>query len=254
MRRSPGLGPAARRSVAALGLALALVGPGALAAAQDEDAIADDVADDAPSSADDVSDTELVRWASRELARAARRAVGDWPPVPPDAYLGAGTSRDLRLAGEDSEIGLRLVAELGGGALGLLVGGGAGALFIWAVAEGNAGMEWLSIAVGTAVALGGVGLSAGVTLAGELTGGRGNFGFAFLGQVVGALLALPLVALGQAQDALALTLVAAGVLPLGGAILGYELAHADRPGGGGPIAMVVPTRDGALATVAAPLP
>jgi hypothetical protein len=201
---------------------------------------------------DDASDEELIRWAARELARADGRRAGDRPPVPPDAYLATGAAPDVQLL--EDRLELRLLAELGLGLAGILLGGGAGALLVWAASESNAEPTWMAIAVGSATVLGALGVTAGVTLGAELTGGRGNFGHAFLGQVIGAVLALPLVAIGLANDALPLTLVAAGVLPLAGAILGYEVGHGDRVSAGGAQAFVTPTRTGAIATVAGSLP
>ncbi|MCA9607572.1 MAG: hypothetical protein KC619_18320 [Myxococcales bacterium] len=220
-------------------LLLALVPAGA--AAQDEPAD------------DELSDEALIRWASREIGRSEGRALGERPPVPPDAYLHDGAPYDLHLAGEEDQLGLRLLAEAGGGLVGILAGGGIGAVIVWVASESNADPTWMATAVGAAAILGSVGVTAGVTLAADLTGGRGNFGHAFIGQAIGAVVALPLVVLGLANDALPLSLVAAGVLPLAGAILGYEVGHADRVSAGGPIAFVTPTRAGALATVAGPL-
>ena len=223
--------------------ALLLVTVPAGAAAQDLDA----------PSRDEPSDEELIRWASHEVGRVDGRSLGERPPVPPDAYLAQGGPHDLHLVGEDDRLALRLLAEVGGGLVGVLAGGGIGALVIWAAAESNADPTWLAIAVGTGAVLGSLGVTGGVTLAADLCGGRGNFGHAFLGEVIGAVAALPLVVLAFANDALPLALVAAGVLPLAGAMLGYEVGHADRVSAGGPIAFVTPTPSGALATVAGPL-
>ncbi len=228
----------------ALVIALALLAVPAAAGAQDEEA----------SAAGEPSDEELIRWASREIGRADGRTLGDRPPVPPDAYLVSGGPYDVELASDDERLALRLLAEVGGGLAGVLAGGGLGAVLIWVASESNADPDWMAIAVGAGTILGALGVTSGVTLAADLTGGRGNFGHAFLGQVIGAVAALPLVVLGLANDALPLALVAAGVLPLAGAVLGYEIGHADRVSAGGPIAFVTPTREGALATVAGPLP
>lgn len=228
----------------ALASLVALVPAGARAQAEEPDALEDE--------AGDPSDEELVRWAAREIARADGRRAGERPPVPPDAYLAVGATPDVQLL--EDRLELRLLAELGLGLGGILLGGGAGALLVWAASESNADPTWMAIAIGSATVLGALGVTAGVTLGAELTGGRGNFGHAFLGQVIGAVLALPLVAIGLANDALPLALVAAGVLPLAGAILGYEVGHGERAGGGSPQAFVAPTRTGAIATVAGSLP
>jgi hypothetical protein len=60
----------------------------------------------------------------------------------------------------------------------------------------------------------------------------------------------------MANDAPALALVAAGLLPLAGAILGYELSHAGTGGSPAPrqLAFVSPTPDGVVGGVAGELP
>ncbi|MCB9596459.1 MAG: hypothetical protein H6719_27295 [Sandaracinaceae bacterium] len=229
-----------------LAVALIVASP-AIAAAQD-------LEPDPIPSPDEPSDEDLIRWASREVGRQAGRSIGEHPPVPPDPYLGTGAGPELHLPDEEGRLVLRLLAETGGGLLGVGAGGGLGALLVWAFNEGNASPDALAIAWGAAVILGSLGVTGGVTLTADWMGGRGNFGHAFLGQLVGAVAALPLVALGLANDSPALALVAAGLLPLAGAILGYEIGHMDRAGAGGPTAYVVPTMNGALAGVAGPLP
>jgi len=201
-----------------------------------------------------VSDDEVIRWAAREVGRHDRLSLGRYPPVPPDEYLGH-SAPSIALPGESNgQIGARLFAELGGGTLGLLLGGGAGSLLVWAVLEERVAADWTAVAIGAGTVLGALGLTAGVTVAADLTGGRGNFGYAFLGQVVGAVAALPIVVFGQANDALALSLVAVGILPLAGAILGYEIGHADHPLSGPALAYLTPIDGGAVAGVAGPLP
>lgn len=231
-------------------------------AATEEPAILESPTAEDPSEAStregDVSDRELIRWASRELARADGRAPGERPPIPPDEYLrrsrrGGGvalpdrTERDV----------VRLLAELGLGALGAGLGGGAGALLIWAVMESRANPSWVALSVMGGTMLGAVGLTTGVTLGAHLAGGRGNWGQAFLGQLIGSAAALPLVVLALDNDALAAGLVAAGVLPLAGAVLGYEIGHGDAESGTSRppvVAYAVPTRGGALGGVAGSLP
>ena len=108
---------------------------------------------------------------------------------------------------------------------------------------------WLMIAAGSGTVAGALSVTAGVTLAAHLTNGRGNFGHAFLGQMIGGAVAVPFVVLALDQDALPAALVAAGLLPLAGAVLGYEVGHAN---GGGSLPVMVgvaPLPDGALASV-----
>ena len=200
------------------------------------------------------SDDDVARWAATEVGRRHGRAVGGRPPLPPDGYL-EGPDSDgppLQLRLEPAQDLVRVLSELGMGALGVALGGGAGALLVWATSEGGGEPTWLVVSVGAAAMLGAVGVTAGVTLAGHLTSGHGNFGHAFLGQIVGAAAALPLVVVGQANDLLALSLAAAGLLPLAGAVIGYELGHADDGLAG--IVRLTPTMGGALATVAGQLP
>jgi len=253
--------PAGRRSgpityaegVRPLCLVLALLAVTPVARAQDVEAIPVPPAP-AAAPADEVDDDALIRWASRSLALWRAEPVSDtrrFPPLPPDEYLEHGAAGPTaRLPSTVGRDGGRLLAELGGGALGVLVGGGAGALLIWAANEGGAEDDWLAIAVGGGVLLGSLGVTGGVTLGAHLAGGHGNFGHAFMGQVIGAAASLPLVVIGMENDALPLTLVALGVLPLAGAILGYEIGHGEHALSGGPVAFVAPTRGGAFAGVA----
>jgi len=203
----------------------------------------------------DVSDSEVIRWAARELSRADGRAVARRPPVPPDPYLGHGPrpAAEVSPAVDD---GIRLLAELGGGTLGVLLGGGAGALLVWAAVEADANPDWMMMAGAAGGVLGAFGVTAGVTLAADATGGRANFGHAFIGQAIGSVAAVPFVVLGLSNDAPAAAFVAAGLLPVAGAVLGYELAHglATAGDGGDPVvAWVAPIRDGAMGGVAGEL-
>ena len=206
----------------------------------------------------DVSDAEVIRWAARDVGRSEGRPPSARPPVPPDPYLhDPGHSGEVVLPGEDERTGTRLLAEVGGGALGVLVGGGAGGLIIWAALESGANPDLVVIAVGGGTVLGALAVSAGVTLAADLTGGRGNFGHAFLGQMVGGLAALPFVVLGFQEGSPAAALVAIGLLPLAGAILGYELGHSSGSGTVPPVqalAFLTPVEGGALAGVSGTLP
>lgn len=199
------------------------------------------------------SDEELIRWAARVVGQVDGRTVGEHPPVPPDSYVRSGTLSGIPNAG-DEEDAARLLAELTGGALGLLVAGGAGALLVWAASEGDASPDGMAIAVGAATIAGALGLAAGVTLAADLAGGRGNFGHAFLGLLLGAAASLPLVALGFSNDSPVASMVAAGLLPLAGAVLGYEVGHSERARGTSTVAYLTPSNGGVQAGVAGSLP
>lgn len=224
----------------ALTLALALAAFGSVAQAQGD-------------AGDDLTDDELIRWAAREVGRADGRSLGEHPPLPPFSYLSSGTPGGFRGVGPDRVMG-RLLAELAGGAFGVLLGGGAGTLLVWAAIEGDANPDLMFIAAGTGTVLGALGVTAGVTLAAHLTGGRGNFGHAFLGQMLGSAAALPLVVLGVNRDAPLAAVLAAGLLPLAGAMLGYEIGHAEKSSGIYLMAFVAPSEGGGSAGVAGSLP
>jgi hypothetical protein len=198
----------------------------------------------------DVDDPELIRWASDEVRRFEGRTARPAPaPVPPDAYLGTGAHGHASLPDESERDALRLLAELGGGALGVAVGGGLGALLVWGALESGANPDWLLVAVAAGGTLGAFGVTGGVVLAAEATGGEGKFGHAFIGQLVGSVAALPIVVLGLNEDMPAISIVAGAVLPLAGAILGYELSHASRGSGAPAVVFVTPIPEGALASL-----
>jgi hypothetical protein len=206
------------------------------------------VPDPPPATQDDVSDLELVRWAANEVRLYEGRAAASRPPVPPDSYLGSGSVEITAVRGEDGA--LRVVAEVGGGLLGLLIGAGIGSLAVWGALEVNADPIWTMVAVGTATTLGAFGVTAGVVVSGEATGGRGSFGHTFIGQLVGSALAVPLVTLGLANDLPALSAVAVAILPLTGAMFGYEVSHANREGALRHVAFVRPAPGGAMVGMA----
>lgn len=202
-----------------------------------------------PRGDDAISDVELIRWASNEVREhEGRPPAPALAPVPPDGYLGTGVDGPLALPNESERDALRLLAELGGGTLGVLIGGGLGTLIVWGAAQADANPQWMMVAWTAGAALGAFGVTTGVVLAGEASGGRGNYGHAFIGQLIGGVAALPLVTIGLAEDAPALAVVAAGLLPLAGAVLGYEMSHAET--GSGPTIVVAPTQGGAALGVA----
>lgn len=208
--------------------------------------------------ADDISDADVIRWASREVGREDGRAVGEHPPIPPDEYLRRSRNGPQPIFEADpaGDV-LRVLAETGMGTLIGGAGGALGGLLIWAMFETGADGRWTAIAVAAGASAGALSITSGVTLGGELTGGRGNFGQAFLGQLIGAAVALPLVVLALDQDLLPAAIAAAGTLPLVGAVLGYEIGHADAQTSrvSEPVvAYAAPLRGGALGGVAGRLP
>lgn len=75
-----------------------------------------------------------------------------------------------------------------------------------------------------------LGVSLGVFLAGAGAGGDGDFGAAFLGQIVGTLIAVPFMLAGvfcsrDCEAGIALGVSAAVVFPIGGAVVGYEMSN-----------------------------
>jgi hypothetical protein len=176
----------------------------------------------------DVSEDALIRWASNEVrVYEGRPRSPERVPIVPDAYLTNGGAREPMPNTLEEDI-TRVLAEISGGAIGYLIGGGIGAALIWGAHEANANPDWMMVSVAAGAVLGAMGITGGVLLAGDLTGGQGNFGHAFLGQALGSLLALPLVVLGLENDMPELAFVAAGVLPLAGAVLAYEVAHGEQ--------------------------
>ena len=200
----------------------------------------------------EVSDTEVIRWAARELGRADGREVDRHPPPPPSDYVARDPSPEP-IPSLEPEGGVRVLAEIGGGALGMTLGGGLGALLVWAALEGNASPEWTLIAGGAATVLTSVGITTGVALAAEATGSRAGFGHAFIGQAIGALAAVPLVVLAFHEGVPEAGLVPATLFPLGGAVIAYEIAHAlSSSSAAAPpvVAYLVPTSSGVLGGVA----
>lgn len=205
-----------------------------------------------PERSDTISDEELLRWASNEVRlHEGRPLPPPRPPIPPASYT-MGAEGPVVLPHEGERDAVRLLAELGGGAVGVLVGGGVATLVVWGAVEARANPDWMMVAVGTGATIGAFAITGGVVIAGEAAGGRGTFGDAFIGQLVGSVAALPLVTLGVAEDALAISIVSATLLPLCGAILGYEISHANRSSTR-QLAYVRPTPGGALLGVAGEL-
>ncbi len=206
--------------------------------------------------ANELRGDELIRWAANQVRIYEGRPLPPpRPPVPPDNYIG-GEDGPLVLPDQTENDVKRFFAELGGGALGVLVGGGLGALIVWAAVNDRAAPQWQGVAVGTAVAIGTFSVAGGVVLGADLTGGYGNFGVTFIGEMIGCAAALPLVTLALANGSPAVAMVSAGVLPLAGAILAYEISHANSSGlpTSRQVAFLSPVYGGAIAGVRGSMP
>lgn len=176
---------------------------------------------------DAISDEELIRWAANEVRiHEGRAPAPPRPPIPPASYV--GTEGPLALPSEGDRDALRFLAEVGGGTLGVAVGGGLATLVVWGAIEADAHPDWMLVTVGGAAMLGAFAVTAGVVIAGDAMGGRGSFGDAFIGQLAGSVAAIPLVTVAMMNDAPALAIVSASLLPLCGAVLAYEISHANR--------------------------
>lgn len=206
------------------------------------------VPEDPDSRGEEPTDDEVARWATQEL-REHGLAHGSpaTTPVPPATYVEnnaeAPPATSHRAPSSHDEE--RILAEVGGGLAGALVGGGAGAFLMWALVDANADPHVLTgagIAAGTLAA---VAIAAGVALSADAAGGQGNFGYALIGQMIGALIAIPIAVLALDNDLIGAAMAATGILSVGGAIVAYEISHANAPLSGSS-AFIAPTRDGIL--------
>src|SRR5688572_13278435 len=74
-------------------------------------------------SGDEPDDADLIRWAAREVSEPHTPI----PPPPPDSYISpTREDRALRFTDNPDRDLERITAEIGGGALGIVVGGGIG--------------------------------------------------------------------------------------------------------------------------------
>ncbi|HKU41758.1 MAG TPA: hypothetical protein VJR89_26555 [Polyangiales bacterium] len=112
---------------------------------------------------------------------------------------------------DDVDLAGNVWAEIGGGVLGVLVGGAAlvGGVFLAVNSgDGTCGGACVPLLVAGSIGVF-VGPALGVTLAGDATGGQGNFGAALLGTLPGVLLSLPGLVIG--------------------AVAGYRISAPDKP-------------------------
>lgn len=105
-----------------------------------------------------------------------------------------------------------------------------------------------------------VGLTLGIYGGGALLNGNGGVGWTILGELSGGLVSLIGATMIAGTDPPAmLAILAIGLPPLMGGILGYELSHddpADEPTAQGPARMIVtiaPIAEGAMVAVAGTL-
>ncbi len=123
----------------------------------------------------------------------------------------------------------RIAAE-GGGALagtvvGGLAGGGLGCLF-----DGGNDREWGCLAPGLIGAGIGatVGIGAGVYLGGNLSGANGGLGWTILGESIGLAAAIATLVISELKPSPLLIGTLAYLMPVAGAIIGYELSTSVR--------------------------
>jgi hypothetical protein len=150
-----------------------------------------------------------------------------------------------RIARAEEPDGVRIAAEAGGGVLGAGVGF-IGGLAFGAAACGEGGLGCIGAAMfgGAVGATGGLGL--GTWVGGNIADGNGGIGYTYLGEL-GGLLALTIV-VGVASELdieppPVVTVLGVLALPIGGAILGYELSHDDDEAtgsSGAPLVVTVP--------------
>lgn len=138
-------------------------------------------------------------------------------PEPPPARL---REPSLTFMQRTTRIALELLgASIGAGAsLGVGVGLGCG------LDHGRCRGDGSLPAV---LALGAFGVPAGVTLAGSLAGGNGGYGWSVLGEFGGVLLAIPIALLSERRPGFAVA--AAIVLPIAGAVVGFEVSSDNAP-------------------------
>jgi hypothetical protein len=174
-----------------------------------------------------MSERELVRWAIRELRGWRDQGGRARPPLPPNEYRSAQDQPGAVIYRERSGL-LRVLGELGLGILGAGLGGGAGLFGLWLVEELQLDRSARLMAGLVTAGLATVGTTAGVLLGGSLSQGEGRPAETFLFQVLGTLLALPLVVWSIDEGREGIGLAAGATLPVLGAVVGYELSHAAR--------------------------
>ena len=128
---------------------------------------------------------------------------------------------------------LRVGAEAGGGIVGGLILGGASALVINATlnTQGDDASRRSAAQVGAAVGVS-VGAPIGVSLTGKLLGRQGSFIISWLSSVAGLGVGYGIYGLirsGSDSSAAKATYALTLLLPIAGAVIGYELTSSDQP-------------------------
>ncbi len=128
---------------------------------------------------------------------------------------------------------LRVGAETGGGILGGFVIGGASAWVIWETlnTQGDDASRRSAAQVGAAIGVS-VGAPIGVSLTGKLLGRQGSFIISWLSSVAGLGVGYGIYGLirsGSDSSAAKATYALTLLLPVAGAVIGYELSSSDQP-------------------------
>lgn len=172
-----------------------------------------------------------VQWLSPHYATA--QSPGSLSPVPPPPPPAAGEFdvevTELRL--DESSFALRIPAELLGAVMGVLVPA-IGGLIIGGVATAGCDGAYCDLEAGAiGILVGGFAaiftIPGGITLGGDLAGGNGGYGWALLGNLIGAGVGTAAIAGAAAQDEqtfIGPTVIFAIMSYLAGGVLGYELS------------------------------
>jgi hypothetical protein len=128
---------------------------------------------------------------------------------------------------------LRVGAETGGGIVGGLLLGGTSAWVIYATlnTQGDDAARRSAAQVGAAVGVS-VGAPIGVSLTGKLLGRQGSFIISWLSSVAGLGVGYGIYGLirsGSDSSAAKATYALTLLLPIAGAVIGYELTSSDQP-------------------------
>jgi hypothetical protein len=128
---------------------------------------------------------------------------------------------------------LRVGAEAGGGIVGGLLLGGASAWVIYGTlnTQGDDAARRSAAQVGAAVGVS-VGAPIGVSLTGKLLGRQGSFIISWLSSVAGLGVGYGIYGLirsGSDSSAAKATYALTLLLPIAGAVIGYELSSSDQP-------------------------
>lgn len=201
---------------------------------------------------------------------AARRSPGDRPDRTPDSPAPVNVPTRVRSAAVALLISvaaraepapeaatepvaplLRISAEAGGGIVGGIVLGGTSAWVIYATlnTQGDDAARRSAAQVGAAVGVS-VGAPIGVSLTGKLLGRQGSFIISWLSSVAGLGVGYGIYGLirsGSDSSAAKATYALTLLLPIAGAVIGYELTSSDQPAAPAATSSAVPAILPALA-------